>query len=335
MEPQNVTGVSEFLLLGLSDDPDLPPLLFGLFLSIYLVTVFGNLLIILSVTPDPHLHTPIYFFLSNLSLADISFNTTTVPKMLVNLQTHSKSITYAGCLAEVTVFSLFACLESLLLTVMVYDWLVAICHPLHYLFIMNPHLCGFLVLVSFSIKLLNSQLHYLMMSQLTFCAEVETPHFFCDPPKFFNLACSENSINIILICFISAIVGGIPLSGIFYSYSQIVSSILRVSSSGGKYKALSTCSSHLSVVCLFYGTGPWAEPQLSCLIFPQERCSGLGDVHCGHPYAEPFHLQSKEQGHEECPLVDYQQNSLIPTPVPPFLRFMEVENATKSNMCNK
>ena len=134
MEPQNVTGVSEFLLLGLSGYPDLQPLLFGLFLSMYLVTVLGKLLIILAVTFDPYLHTPIYFFLSNLSLADISFNTTTVPKMLVNLQTHSKSITYAGCLAEVTIFSLFPCLESLLLTVMAYDWLVAIYHTLHYLF---------------------------------------------------------------------------------------------------------------------------------------------------------------------------------------------------------
>ena len=167
MEPQNLTDVSEFLLLGLSGYPDLQPLLFGLFLSMYLVTVFGKVLIILAVTFDPHLHTPIYFFLSNLSLADISFNTTTVPKMLVNLHTHRKSITYAGCLAGVTVFSLFACLESLLLTVMAYDKLVAICHPLYYLFIMNPRLCGFLVLVSFSIRLLNSQLHYLMMSQLT------------------------------------------------------------------------------------------------------------------------------------------------------------------------
>ena len=167
MEPQNVTGVSEFLLLGLSGYPDLQPLLFGLFLSMYLVTVLGKLLIILAVTFDPYLHTPIYFFLSNLSLADISFNTTTVPKTLVNLQTHSKSITYAGCLAEVTIFSLFPCLESLLLTVMAYDWLVAIYHSLHYLFIMNPRLCGFLVLVSFSIRLLNSQLHYLMMSQVT------------------------------------------------------------------------------------------------------------------------------------------------------------------------
>ena len=114
----NLTSVSEFFLLGLSDDPKLEPLLCVLFLSMYLVTVLGNLLIILAITSDPRLHTPMYFFLSNLSLADISFNTTTVPKMLVNLQTHNKSITYAGCLAGVTVFSLFACLESLLLTVM-------------------------------------------------------------------------------------------------------------------------------------------------------------------------------------------------------------------------
>ena len=129
MEPHNLTSVSEFLLLGLSDDPELQLLLFGLFLSMYLVTILGNLLIILAVASDSHLHSPMYFFLSNLSLTDVSFTTTTIPKMLVNLQTHSKSITYAGCLSQVTFFSLFVCLESLLLTVMAYDRLVAICHP--------------------------------------------------------------------------------------------------------------------------------------------------------------------------------------------------------------
>ena len=255
MKPQNLTDVSEFLLLGLSDDSDLQPLLFGLFLSMYLVTVLGNLLIILAVSSDSHLHTPMYFFLSNLSLTDVSFSTTTIPKMLVNLQTHSKSITYAGCLTQLTFFSLFAFLESLLLTVMAYDRLVAICHPLHYLVIMNPRFCGLLVLVSFSISLLTSLLHYLMVSQLTFCEEVEVPHFFCDPPQLFNLSCSDTFINNILIYFIGAILGGVPLSGILYSYTRIISSILRVSSSGGKYKAFSTCGSHLAVVCLFYGTG--------------------------------------------------------------------------------
>ncbi|XP_023599573.1 putative gustatory receptor clone PTE01 [Myotis lucifugus] len=255
IEPQNRTADSEFLLLGLSGGPELQPLLFGLFLSMYLLTMLGNLLMILAVVSDSHLHTPMYFFLSNLSLADISISTTTVPKMLVNLQTHSKSITYAGCLTQVTFFSLFACLESLILAVMAYDRLVAICHPLHYLVIMSPRLCGLLVLLSFSISLLVSQLYYLMVSQLSFCADVEIPHFFCDPSQLFNLACSDTSTNDILIYFIGAIAGGVPLSGVLFSYYRIVSSILRIPSAGSKYKAFSTCGSHLSVVCLFYGTG--------------------------------------------------------------------------------
>ncbi|XP_028376725.2 putative gustatory receptor clone PTE01 [Phyllostomus discolor] len=253
--PQNRTGDSEFFLLGLSDDPELQTLLFGLFLAMYLVTMLGNLLINLAIISDSHLHTPMYFFLSNLSLADISFSSTTVPKMLVNLQTYSKSITYAGCLTQVTFFSLFASLESLLLAVMAYDRLVAICQPLHYLVIMNPRLCGLCVLLSFFISLLVSQLHYLMVSQLTFCADVEIPHFFCDASQLLNLACSDTSINNILIYFFGVIIGVVPLSGILFSYTRIVSSILRVPSSGGKYKAFSTCGSHLSVVCLFYGTG--------------------------------------------------------------------------------
>uniref|UniRef100_A0A673U256 Olfactory receptor n=1 Tax=Suricata suricatta TaxID=37032 RepID=A0A673U256_SURSU len=255
MEPQNLTGVSEFFLMGLSDDPGLQPLLFGLFLSMYLVTVLGNLLLILAVSSDPHLHTPMYFFLSNLSLADIGFSTTTIPKMLVNIQTHSKSITYDGCLAQVSFFFLFGCLDSLLLAVMAYDRFVAICHPLHYPVIMNPCLCGVLVLVSFFSSLLDSQIHFLMVSQLTFCTNVEIHHFFCDAPQLLHLACSDTSINTILLYFMGAIFGSIPLLGILCSYTRIVSSILRVPSTGRKYKAFSTCGSHLSVVCLFYGTG--------------------------------------------------------------------------------
>ncbi|XP_049732765.1 olfactory receptor 18-like [Elephas maximus indicus] len=255
MEPQNLTDVSEFLLLGLSEDPELQPLLFGLFLSMYLITVTGNLLIILAVTSDPHLHTPMYFFLSNLSVTDISFISTTVLKMLVNFQTHSKSITYVGCLTQVSFFYLFVCLDSLLLTVMAYDRFVAICHPLHYTVIMNPRLCGLLVLVSFFISLLESLLHISMMLQLTFCTDVKIPHFFCDPPQLFKFACSDTSIHIILVYCIGAIFGGVPVSGILFSYTRIASSILRVSSPGGKYRAFSTCGSHLTVVCLFYGTG--------------------------------------------------------------------------------
>ncbi|KAM7140654.1 olfactory receptor 7E178-like [Molossus nigricans] len=253
-KPQNRTGYSEFLLLGLSDDPEMQPLLFAVFLSMYLVIMLGNLLIILAVISDSHLHTPMYFFLCNLSLADISFSTTTVPKMLVNLQTYSKSITYADCLTQVTFFIFFGCLDCLLLAVMAYDRLVAICQPLHYLVIMNPHTCGLLVLLSFFFSFLDSQLHYLMVSQLTFCEDVEIPHFFCDPSQLLNLACSDTSTNNILIYFAGVLFGGVPLSGILFSYYKIVSSIVRVPSSVSKYKAFSTCGSHLSVVCLFYGT---------------------------------------------------------------------------------
>ncbi|XP_049732722.1 olfactory receptor 18-like [Elephas maximus indicus] len=255
MGPQNLTVISEFLLLGLSEDPELQPLLFGLFLSTYLITVTGNLLIILAITSDPHLHTPMYFFLSNLSLADIGFISCTVPKMLVNLQTQSKSIAYAGCLTQVSFFYLFGCVDDLLLTVMAYDRFMAICHPLHYTVIMNPRLCGLLVLVSFFISLLDSQLQLSMVLSLTFCTAVEIPHFFCDIPQLLDLACSDTSTNTILLYCFAAIFAGVPVTGILFSYTRIVSSILRVSSVGGKYKAFSTCSSHLSVVCLFYGTG--------------------------------------------------------------------------------
>nr|XP_053767215.1 olfactory receptor 7D4-like [Desmodus rotundus] len=148
MEPGNGTQISEFLLLGFSDKPELQPILFGLFLSMYLITVLGNLLIILAVSSDSHLHTPMYFFLSNLSLVDICFTSTTIPKMLLNIQTQSKAITYAGCFTQLYFFILFAVLDILLLTVMAYDRFVAICHPLHYMVIMNPWLCGLLVLVS-------------------------------------------------------------------------------------------------------------------------------------------------------------------------------------------
>ncbi|XP_075392486.1 olfactory receptor 7E24-like isoform X2 [Tenrec ecaudatus] len=255
MESQNVTRVSAFLLLGLSEDPELQPLLFGLFLTMYLVTVFGNLIIMLAVGSDSRLHTPMYFFLSNLSLADIGFTSTTVLKMLVNIQTQSKSITYAGCLTQVSFYAFFGCMDSLLLTSMAYDRFVAICHPLHYTVIMNPRLCGLLALISIFISFLDSQLHILMVSQLTFCMNLEISQFFCDPPELLHIACSDTFSSTVLLYCIGAFFGGVPVSGIIFSYIRIISSILRVPSSEGKYKAFSTCGSHLSVVCLFYGTG--------------------------------------------------------------------------------
>uniref|UniRef100_A0A2I3T0K4 Olfactory receptor n=1 Tax=Pan troglodytes TaxID=9598 RepID=A0A2I3T0K4_PANTR len=232
MKPGNDTRISEFLLLGLSVEPELQPFFFGLFLSMYLVTVLGNLLIILATISDSHLHTPMYFFLSNLSFADIGFVSTTVPKMLVNIQTQSRVITHAGCITQMCFFLLFAVLDSLLLAVMAYDRFVAICHPL----------------------VLNSLLQSLMVVPLPFYTDIAIPYFFCELNQIICIACSDTFLNDIMIYCATVLLGGGPLTGILYSYSKIVSSIRAISSAQGKYKAFSTCASHLSVVSLFYGT---------------------------------------------------------------------------------
>ncbi|XP_019575580.2 olfactory receptor 7A17 [Rhinolophus sinicus] len=254
MEPENLTRVSEFVLLGLSEEPDLQPLLFGLFLSMYLITVLGNLLIVLAVSSDSHLHTPMYFFLSNLSFVDICFTSTTVPKMLVNIQTQSKVITYGGCITQMYFFLLFVVLDNFLLTVMAYDRFVAICHPLHYMVIMHPRLCGLLVLVSWITCVLNSLFQSLMVLRLSFCADLQIPHFFCELNQMIQLACSDTFLNNLVIYILTVLLGGGPVAGILYSYSKIVSCIRAMSSAQGKYKAFSTCASHLSVVSLFYLT---------------------------------------------------------------------------------
>uniref|UniRef100_A0A8C7BKQ8 Olfactory receptor n=1 Tax=Neovison vison TaxID=452646 RepID=A0A8C7BKQ8_NEOVI len=251
---ENQTGVAEFLLLGLTEDPKWQPLLFGLFLTMYLVTVLGNLLIILVISSDSHLHTPMYFFLSHLAFTDICFTTTTIPKMLVNIQRQSKSISYTGCLTQVGFVLFFACLENFLLAAMAYDRYVAICQPLRYTVIMNPYLCGLLILLSLTISTADALLHSLMVLRLSFCTDLEIPHFFCELAQVIKLACSDTLINNILVYLVASILGGVPLLGIIFSYIQIVSSTRRMSSAGGKYKAFSTCGSHLSVVSLFYGT---------------------------------------------------------------------------------
>ncbi|XP_075392182.1 olfactory receptor 7G2-like [Tenrec ecaudatus] len=254
MKSRNQTSVSEFRLLALTEDPEMQPILFSLFLSIYLVTVLGNLLIMLAVTSDSHLHTPMYFFLANLSFTDICFSTTTIPKMLVNLQAQNQSITYAGCLTQVCFVLVFAALENFLLLAMAYDRYVAICHPLMYTVIMNPRLCRLLVLLSFLISSVDALLHSLMALRLSFCTDPEIPYFFCEVVQVIKVACSDTLINNICIYFAANILAGTPLFGIIFSYTKIVSSILRMPSAGGKYKAFSTCGSHLSVVFLFYGT---------------------------------------------------------------------------------
>ncbi|XP_075410375.1 olfactory receptor 7A5-like [Tenrec ecaudatus] len=220
----------------------------------YLVTFTGNLLIILAIATDSHLHTPMYFFLSNLSFADICFTSTTVPKMLMNIQMQTKVITYEGCITQMYFFLHFAALDNFLLAVMAYDRFVAICHPLHYTVIMNPRSCGLLLLASWVLSFLHSVLNALMVLRLSFCTELEISHFFCELNQVVQLACSDTFLNDLVTYLTIGILACIPLTGILFSYMKIVSSILKIASAGGKYKAFSTCGSHLSVVSLFYGT---------------------------------------------------------------------------------
>ena len=255
MAIRNLTGVSQFLLLGVSEELKLQHFIFGLFLSMYLITVFGNLLIILAVSSDSHLHTPMYFFLSNLSFVDICFTSTTIPKMLWNIQTQRKVITYESCITQMYFFTLFAGLDTLLLTVMAYDHFMAICHPLYYTVIMNSQLCELLVLVSWVISVLHSLLESLSLLRLSFCTFLEIPHFFCELNQMIQLASSDTFLNNVMMYSGAVLLAGGSLMCILYSYSRIVSSIGRISSSQGKYKAFSTCASHLSVVSLFYCTG--------------------------------------------------------------------------------
>ncbi|XP_047386344.1 olfactory receptor 7G3-like [Sciurus carolinensis] len=276
MEPENQTHVAEFLLLGLSEDPQLQPILFDLLLTMYLVTVLGNLLIILAVSSDSHLHTPMYFFLCKLSLVDICCTSTVVPKMLLNIQTESKAITHAGCLAQVCFFFIFVCMDNLLLTVMAYDRYVAICHPLHYTVIMNPCFCVLLVLVSLLISIVDGLLHSLMLLRLSFCKQLEIPHFFCELAQILKLACSDPLINNILIYLLTILLGVGPVSGIIFSYTKIISSILKIPSTGGKYKAFSTCGSHLSVVLMFYGAS--IGVYLSSAVTDSPRKTALASV---------------------------------------------------------
>ncbi|XP_072488812.1 olfactory receptor 1D2-like [Notamacropus eugenii] len=251
---QNQTSASEFLLLGLTQDPELQRYLFGLFLAMYLTTLVGNLLIVLVIVSDVRLHTPMYFFLANLSFTDVCFVSNTVPKMLVNLHTQKKAIPYTGCMIQLYFLVSLVALDNLLLAVMAYDRFVAICRPLHYTTIMSPRLCILLLVPCWVLSILYGLTHTILMATLTFCGHREVSHIFCEMYVLLQLACSDTRINPAVLIVTGCLLFIIPLSFMVYSYVRIVKAILKIPSAAGKYKAFSTCASHLTVVSLFYGT---------------------------------------------------------------------------------
>ncbi|XP_058553516.1 olfactory receptor 1052-like [Neofelis nebulosa] len=254
LEMNNQTDVTEFIFLGFSNYPKLRGLFFLVFLLIYLTTLLGNMLIITATRISPALHTPMYYFLSNLSFLDICYTSTTVPVMLVNFFREKKTISYEGCLSQIFFLVTCAGTEGVLLATMAYDRYVAICHPLQYPVLMRVKVCIFLVTGSWLCGLVNSVTHTVLAATLTLCGPNQISHFLCDIPLLLKLSCSDTSLNESVLHVASATIGLSPCLFTGVSYILIISSILRIPSAQGRSKAFSTCASHLTVVVVFYGT---------------------------------------------------------------------------------
>ncbi|XP_046928142.1 olfactory receptor 2D3-like [Lynx rufus] len=258
MGEENQTYVTEFVFLGLSQDPHTQLQLFFLFLIIYLLTVLGNLLIIVLIHTDSRLHTPMYFFLRNLSFADLCFSTTTVPQVLVHFLAKRKTISFAGCSTQIFVFLLVGGTECALLAVMSYDRYVAVCKPLHYSSIMTHWLCVQLALGSW----VSGALVSLVDTTFTLCLPYQgnniINHFFCEPPALLKLASTNTYSTEMAIFAMGVVILLAPVCLILVSYWNIISAVIQMQSGEGRFKAFSTCGSHLIVVVLFYGSAIFA-----------------------------------------------------------------------------
>ncbi|KAF0873479.1 olfactory receptor 2D3-like [Crocuta crocuta] len=258
MGEENQTYVTEFVFLGLSQDPHTQLLLFFLFLIIYLLTVLGNLLIIVLIHTDSRLHTPMYFFLRNLSFADLCFSTTTVPQVLVHFLVKRKTISFAGCSTQIFVLLLVGCTECALLAVMSYDRYVAVCKPLHYSTIMTHWLCVQLALGSW----VSGALVSLVDTTFTLCLPYQgnniINHFFCEPPALLKLASTNTYSTEMTIFAMGVVILLAPVCLILVSYWNIIATVIQMQSGEGRFKAFSTCGSHLIVVVLFYGSAIFA-----------------------------------------------------------------------------
>ncbi|XP_075715785.1 olfactory receptor 11L1-like [Rhinoderma darwinii] len=253
-QENNLTTVTEFCLLAFHVGQDLGLLLFCLLLVVYCGTICGNLLIITLVSISKNLHTPMYFFLTQLSISDILLTTTIVPNMLQILLSNGRTITFINCLTQFYFFGASETFECLLLTVMSYDRYVAICNPLRYITIMTSGHCMILAAISWLLGFSISLIYIITISKLSFCGPNIIDHFFCDLLPLLELACSDTFIIQLEVYLLSIPIVIIPTTIIVVSYTYIVLAILRIPSSTGRQKAFSTCSSHLIVVSIFYWT---------------------------------------------------------------------------------
>ncbi|XP_031199657.1 olfactory receptor 8B3-like [Mastomys coucha] len=262
MNSVNISLVTEFILVGLTHQPDLQIPLFLLFLAMYLVTALGNLGLIILVLLNSHLHTPMYFFLFNLSFIDFCCSSVFTPKMLMNFILRLNAISYIQCMTQLYFFCFFVISECFMLTSMAYDRYVAICNPLLYNVMMSPQVCLKLMIGSYLMAFSEAIALTVCMLTLTFC-EANINHYFCDILALLHLSCTSTYVNKLVAYVILAIniIGSTPT--IFISYGFILSSIFRISSSKGRAKAFSTCSSHIIAVSLFFGSGAFVYFKLS------------------------------------------------------------------------
>ncbi|XP_053555854.1 olfactory receptor 5V1-like [Bombina bombina] len=250
----NQTYFVEFIILGLTDLSDLKYFLFCALLLIYVLTLAGNISIILVTQGDKHLHKPMYFFLCNLSFLDICYTSTTMPKMLQTLIAKKRTILFKSCVIQLYLFLAFVGTECVLLGIMSYDRFVAICNPLRYSVIMSHKVCIHLAATSWLSGLLNSIIHTVSTFHLQFCKSNKINYFYCDIPPLLSLACDDTSVNEFLLLFIGVFIGWTPFLCIIVSYIYIIVTIMKIRSTEGRKKAFSTCVSHLTVVVLYYGS---------------------------------------------------------------------------------
>ncbi|XP_054419599.1 olfactory receptor 1052-like [Pteronotus mesoamericanus] len=308
MAAWNHTGVKEFLLVGLTENPDLQIPLFLLFALIYFLTLVGNWAMIVLIGLNAQLHTPMYFFLSNLSFCDICYSTVFSPKMLVNFLSKHKSSTFSGCVLQSFFFAVYATTEGIILSVMAYDRYVAIANPLLYTVLMTQKVCVQMVLASYLGGLINSLTHTIGLLRLDFCGPNIVNHYFCDIPPLLKLSCSDAHNNEMLLLIFSGVIAVFTFIIIMVSYIRIVVAIQRIRSAEGRRKAFSTCASHLTAVTLFYGSGTFS-------------------------YIQPSSQYSQEQEKVSsvfCTLVIPLLNPLIYS-----LRNKDVKDAAKRSICGK
>nr|XP_025854578.1 olfactory receptor 8G1-like [Vulpes vulpes] len=259
----NHSTVTDFILAGLTEKPELQLPLFFLFLGIYAVTVVGNLGMIMLIGLSAHLHTPMYYFLSSLSFIDLCHSTVVTPKMLMNFVTERNFISYEGCMTQLYFFLVFVISECHMLAAMAYDRYVAICNPLLYNVIMSYQVCSWLVGGVYIMGLTGATAHTGCMLRVLFCKADRINHYFCDLFPLLELSCSSTYINeVVVLCF-SAVNILVPSLTILASYIFILSSILRIRSTEGRSKAFSTCSSHISAVVVFFGSAAFMYLQPS------------------------------------------------------------------------